>query len=85
METLKVFITLLALINPFGAIPMFLSLTAGQSARERHSTINTAAVATAIELGLRRGAETVWVPGVLRLVTAALRHAPRALFRRLPF
>ncbi|CAL2068770.1 Uncharacterized oxidoreductase in mprA 5'region [Streptomyces murinus] len=44
-----------------------------------------AAVATAIELGLRRGAETVWVPGVLRLVTAALRHAPRALFRRLPF
>ena len=35
METLKVFITLLALINPFGAIPMFLSLTAGQSARER--------------------------------------------------
>ena len=51
METLKVFITLLALINPFGAIPMFLSLTAGQSARERHSTINTAAVATAIVIG----------------------------------
>ena len=51
METLKVFITLLALINPFGAIPMFLSLTAGQSARERHSTINTAAIATAIVVG----------------------------------
>ncbi|CAL9476136.1 decaprenylphospho-beta-D-erythro-pentofuranosid-2-ulose 2-reductase [Streptomyces eurythermus] len=42
------------------------------------------AVATAVELGLRRGAETVWVPGALRLLTAALRHAPRALFRRLP-
>ncbi|MFF9024081.1 SDR family NAD(P)-dependent oxidoreductase [Streptomyces eurythermus] len=42
------------------------------------------AVATAVELGLRRGAETVWVPGPLRLLTAALRHAPRALFRRLP-
>ncbi|MEU3525355.1 SDR family NAD(P)-dependent oxidoreductase [Streptomyces sp. NPDC038707] len=42
------------------------------------------AVATAIELGLRRAAETVWVPGSLRLLTAALRHAPRALFRRLP-
>ncbi|GGR53814.1 MULTISPECIES: SDR family NAD(P)-dependent oxidoreductase [Streptomyces] len=41
-------------------------------------------VATAVELGLRRGAETVWVPGALRLLTAALRHAPRALFRRLP-
>ncbi|GHH07542.1 SDR family NAD(P)-dependent oxidoreductase [Streptomyces rubradiris] len=42
------------------------------------------AVATAVELGLRRGAETVWVPGSLRLLTTALRHAPRALFRRLP-
>ncbi|CAH1746337.1 conserved membrane protein of unknown function [Thauera humireducens] len=52
METLKVFITLLALINPFGAIPMFLSLTAGQSAHERRSTINTAAIATAIVIGV---------------------------------
>ncbi|MBG0853020.1 decaprenylphospho-beta-D-erythro-pentofuranosid-2-ulose 2-reductase [Streptomyces spinoverrucosus] len=42
------------------------------------------AVATAIELGLRRRSETVWVPGTLRLVTTALRHLPRAVFRRLP-
>jgi decaprenylphospho-beta-D-erythro-pentofuranosid-2-ulose 2-reductase len=42
------------------------------------------AVATAIEVGLRRRSETVWVPGALRLVMAALRHLPRALFRRLP-
>ncbi|MER5909894.1 decaprenylphospho-beta-D-erythro-pentofuranosid-2-ulose 2-reductase [Streptomyces sp. NPDC001982] len=42
------------------------------------------AVATAIELGLRRRSETVWVPGTLRLVMAALRHMPRAVFRRLP-
>ncbi len=42
------------------------------------------AVATAIELGLRRRAETVWVPGTLRVVMSALRHLPRALFRRLP-
>ncbi|MFF8725377.1 decaprenylphospho-beta-D-erythro-pentofuranosid-2-ulose 2-reductase [Streptomyces sp. NPDC015171] len=42
------------------------------------------AVATAVELGLRRRSETVWVPGTLRLVMAVLRHAPRALFRRLP-
>jgi decaprenylphospho-beta-D-erythro-pentofuranosid-2-ulose 2-reductase len=40
-------------------------------------------VATAIELGLRRRSETVWVPGVLRVVMAALRHVPRGLFRRL--
>ncbi|MFF4548945.1 decaprenylphospho-beta-D-erythro-pentofuranosid-2-ulose 2-reductase [Streptomyces sp. NPDC001435] len=41
-------------------------------------------VATAIELGLRRRTETVWVPGLLRLIMSALRHAPRAVFRRLP-
>ncbi|MBX9397064.1 decaprenylphospho-beta-D-erythro-pentofuranosid-2-ulose 2-reductase [Streptomyces sp. TRM72054] len=42
------------------------------------------AVATAIELGLRRRSETVWVPGSLGLVMAALRHVPRGVFRRLP-
>ncbi|GAA2784899.1 decaprenylphospho-beta-D-erythro-pentofuranosid-2-ulose 2-reductase [Streptomyces showdoensis] len=42
------------------------------------------AVATAIELGLRRRSETVWVPGSLRVVMSALRHVPRAVFRRLP-
>ncbi|OXY98448.1 decaprenylphospho-beta-D-erythro-pentofuranosid-2-ulose 2-reductase [Streptomyces diastatochromogenes] len=47
-------------------------------------TTTPEAVATAIELGLRRRSETVWVPGALRLVMSALRHAPRALFRRLP-
>jgi decaprenylphospho-beta-D-erythro-pentofuranosid-2-ulose 2-reductase len=41
-------------------------------------------VATAVELGLRRHSTTVWVPGVLRLVTAVLRHLPRAAYRRLP-
>ncbi|GHB43776.1 short-chain dehydrogenase [Streptomyces viridiviolaceus] len=42
------------------------------------------AVASAIELGLRRRSETVWVPGALRVVMSALRHLPRAVFRRLP-
>ncbi|MEU4652903.1 decaprenylphospho-beta-D-erythro-pentofuranosid-2-ulose 2-reductase [Streptomyces sp. NPDC023723] len=42
------------------------------------------AVATAIELGLRRRSETVWVPGALRVVMSAVRHLPRAVFRRLP-
>ncbi|MFE9876505.1 decaprenylphospho-beta-D-erythro-pentofuranosid-2-ulose 2-reductase [Streptomyces sp. NPDC005784] len=42
------------------------------------------AVAAAIELGLRRRSETVWVPGALRMVMWALRHTPRAVFRRLP-
>lgn len=42
------------------------------------------AVAVAIELGLRRRSETVWVPGALRVVMSALRHVPRPVFRRLP-
>ncbi|MFF2653192.1 decaprenylphospho-beta-D-erythro-pentofuranosid-2-ulose 2-reductase [Streptomyces sp. NPDC058045] len=42
------------------------------------------AVAQAVESGLRRRAETVWVPGRLRLVMSAVRHLPRPLFRRLP-
>ncbi|MEV8568403.1 decaprenylphospho-beta-D-erythro-pentofuranosid-2-ulose 2-reductase [Streptomyces sp. NPDC051322] len=42
------------------------------------------AVAAAIEIGLRRRSETVWVPGALRVVMSAVRHAPRPLFRRLP-
>ncbi|MEU6479526.1 SDR family NAD(P)-dependent oxidoreductase [Streptomyces sp. NPDC047017] len=41
-------------------------------------------IATAVELGLRRRSEIVWVPGALRLVTSALRHLPRAVYRRLP-
>ncbi|WP_426365674.1 decaprenylphospho-beta-D-erythro-pentofuranosid-2-ulose 2-reductase [Streptomyces sp. E-08] len=41
------------------------------------------AVASAIELGLRRRSETVWVPGALRMVMTAVRHVPRPLFRRL--
>ncbi|MFG1808908.1 decaprenylphospho-beta-D-erythro-pentofuranosid-2-ulose 2-reductase [Streptomyces sp. NPDC049040] len=41
------------------------------------------AVATAIELGLRRRSGTIWVPGTLRVVMSAVRHLPRPLFRRL--
>ncbi|MEU6350063.1 decaprenylphospho-beta-D-erythro-pentofuranosid-2-ulose 2-reductase [Streptomyces sp. NPDC047072] len=47
-------------------------------------TTTPEAVATAIELGLRRRSETVWVPGALRAVMSALRHVPRGVFRRLP-
>ena len=42
------------------------------------------AVAEAIVTGIRRGRHTVWVPGAMRWVMSALRHTPRAVFRRLP-
>ncbi|MFE3072156.1 decaprenylphospho-beta-D-erythro-pentofuranosid-2-ulose 2-reductase [Streptomyces sp. NPDC059247] len=57
-------------------------MTAGRA--EEPFATTPEAVATAIELGLRRRSETVWVPGVLRMVMAAVRHVPRPLFRRLP-
>lgn len=42
------------------------------------------AVAEAVDNAVRRGTEIVWVPSILRLVMAVLRHVPRVIFRRLP-
>ncbi|KWH09781.1 MarC family protein [Burkholderia territorii] len=44
MDLLKSFISLLALINPIGAVPFFMSLTAQQSDIERRRTIRIASV-----------------------------------------
>jgi decaprenylphospho-beta-D-erythro-pentofuranosid-2-ulose 2-reductase len=41
-------------------------------------------VARATVRGLRRGAQTVWAPAVLRWVMVLVRLLPRPLFRRLP-
>ncbi|HVL10845.1 MAG TPA: MarC family protein [Burkholderiaceae bacterium] len=52
METLKSFISLLALINPIGAIPFFISLTLSQSEAEKQHTIKIAAMSVAIVIGV---------------------------------
>lgn len=52
METLKSFISLLALINPIGAIPFFISLTLSQSEAEKRHTIKIAAMSVAIVIGV---------------------------------
>jgi multiple antibiotic resistance protein len=44
MDLFKSFISLLALINPVGAIPFFLSLTADQSHMEKRNTIRVASI-----------------------------------------
>ncbi|MCJ7558088.1 MAG: YchE family NAAT transporter [Gammaproteobacteria bacterium] len=49
-EYLKIFIGLLAIVNPFGAIPMFISMTADESATQRRSTINQVAMGLTIIL-----------------------------------
>ncbi|MGW1779270.1 decaprenylphospho-beta-D-erythro-pentofuranosid-2-ulose 2-reductase [Streptomyces sp. NPDC002143] len=64
--------------------PGFVRTTTTAGRAEEPLSTTPAAVATAVELGLRRRSETVWVPGILRVAMAVLRHVPRAVFRRLP-
>ncbi|MBV8467947.1 MAG: hypothetical protein JO218_18545, partial [Burkholderiales bacterium] len=47
MDTVKSFISLLVLINPIGALPVFISLTANQSMRDKKRTIRIASLAVA--------------------------------------
>ncbi|MBU6534573.1 decaprenylphospho-beta-D-erythro-pentofuranosid-2-ulose 2-reductase [Streptomyces mayonensis] len=64
--------------------PGFVRSRMTEGMEEAPLTTTPGAVAAAIELGLRRRSETVWVPGTLRVVMSALRHLPRTVFRRLP-
>ncbi|MER6223721.1 decaprenylphospho-beta-D-erythro-pentofuranosid-2-ulose 2-reductase [Streptomyces sp900105755] len=64
--------------------PGFVRTRMTRSLAEAPLATTPEAVATAIELGLRRRSEVVWVPGTLRVVMSALRHMPRSVFRRLP-
>jgi decaprenylphospho-beta-D-erythro-pentofuranosid-2-ulose 2-reductase len=55
-------------------------MTAGRRSAPMSTDART--VANDIVAGLERSAHTVWSPRALRWVWAALRHLPRALFRR---
>jgi decaprenylphospho-beta-D-erythro-pentofuranosid-2-ulose 2-reductase len=57
-------------------------MTAGLDAAPLATTPE--AVADAIMCGIERGSEVIWVPAALRVVMSVLRHAPRAVFRKLP-
>jgi decaprenylphospho-beta-D-erythro-pentofuranosid-2-ulose 2-reductase len=58
------------------------SMTAGR--KEVPFTVDPEEVAEGILWGLQRGSDIIWIPPVLRVVMALLRHLPRAVFRRLP-
>lgn len=49
-EYIKMFVGLLAIVNPFGAIPLFISMTADENIRQRRQTINLVAVGVSIIL-----------------------------------
>ena len=57
-------------------------MTAGLSPAPFATTPETVAEATVRALAGR--AHTIWVPARLRLIFTALRHLPRAIYRRLP-
>lgn len=49
-EYFKIFIGLLAIVNPIGAIPLFISMTADESRSQRRKTVNTVAAGVTIIL-----------------------------------
>jgi multiple antibiotic resistance protein len=52
VDLVKDFISLVALLNPIGAIPLFLSLTASQSSLEKRRTIRVASFSVAVVLAV---------------------------------
>lgn len=50
MDALKTFISLLVIVNPIGAIPLFISLTPNQDEAEKKRTARLAAIAVAMVL-----------------------------------
>jgi multiple antibiotic resistance protein len=48
----KIFTTLLAIVNPLGVVPVFVSLTEGLTVRERRRIVRTTSTAVAIVLGI---------------------------------
>lgn len=50
MDALKTFISLLVIVNPIGAIPLFISLTPNQSEREKKRTVQLASLAVTLVL-----------------------------------
>jgi len=49
-EYVKIFIGLLAIVNPFGAIPIFISITAEENSNQHRKTINMVAFGVSIIL-----------------------------------
>ncbi|RXZ42533.1 MarC family protein [Crenobacter cavernae] len=52
MDIAKIVIALLVLVNPLGAVPLFISLTPHSSQTERKKIAKTAAISVAIVIGL---------------------------------
>lgn len=49
-DYIKIFIGFLAIVDPLGAIPLFISITADQNEKQRKQTINLVAISVAVIL-----------------------------------
>ncbi len=49
-EYFKIFISLVAIVNPFGVIPIFISMTAAESTAERRKTMNLVPIGVTVIL-----------------------------------
>lgn len=50
VEYIKIFIGLLAIVNPFGAIPLFISMTANESELQRKKTVDLTSIGVTVIL-----------------------------------
>lgn len=64
--------------------PGFVRSRMTRGMKEAPMTVNPQEVGVAIVNALKRGRETVYVPGPLRVVMAGLKTLPRPVFRKLP-
>jgi multiple antibiotic resistance protein len=76
---LLAFTSLLAIVNPLSAVPLFLATTAHYDARHRRATLQLA-VATAVAVLVVFGALGTWILGFFGVTTDAFRIAGGILF-----
>ncbi len=50
VEYIKIFIGLLAIVNPFGAVPLFISMTANETANQKKKTVDLTSLGVTIIL-----------------------------------
>ena len=76
---LLVFSSLLAIVNPLSAVPMYLAMTAGYTNERRASTLRTA-IATSIAVLFAFGLLGTWILNFFGITTTAFRITGGLLF-----
>jgi small neutral amino acid transporter SnatA (MarC family) len=81
VDWFKSFISLLALVNPLGAVPMFISLTTQHTGAERERTTRIAAVAVACVIAVSALLGLILASLAVEMIADGLLHFMPALGR----